>query len=589
MPLVSSAKALLLNKPPYNSTGNAAISRLPTWSLIFLILSSLTLISCGGGENNVESGNRLQILHWGNGTEPQELDPHIVTGVPEHHILIALLEGLVLKDPATLETIPGVAERWEISDDGLIYTFHLRDDALWSNGDPVTAEDFVWSWWRALQPALGNQYAYMYSPIKNADAYAQGKLDDFEQVGVKALSPRTLQVTLNHPTLYFLQLLDHYSMFPVHRATIEKFGEAAERGTRWTRAGSFVGNGAFTLKDWQLNKVVEVEKSNTYWDRDVVKLQSIKFYPTENVSTEERMFRAGQLHVTGALPVDKIAVYKLDHPENLRIAAYLGTYFYRFNIKTPHLADKRVRRALAMSIDRKMIVERVTKGGQIPAYAYTPTDTLGYTAEDGFVYDPDAARALLAEAGYPNGENFPTTEVLYNTSEGHRKLAVAIQQMWKTTLNIDVVLNNQDWKVYLDNVDNSHYQIARAGWIGDYVDPNTFLDMWITDGGNNRTGWANPEYDELVLKQAPKANNRAARYKAFRKAEAILLDEMPILPIYFYTSNHLVHHSVKGMPDNLLSYALYKQMWLESSRDPVKSASLKSTTSNHATTMQKNL
>ena len=193
--------------------------------LVFALLGgSLTLTGCGDGESNVERGNREQILHWGNGTEPQELDPHIVTGVPEHHIIVALLEGLVLKDPATLEPIPGVAKRWTISDNQLIYTFYLRQEARWSNGDPVTAQDFVWSWWRALQPALGNQYAYMYYVIKNAEAYAKGELEDFEQVGVKALDTNTLQVTLANPTPYFLQLLDHYSMFPVHRPTIEKFG-----------------------------------------------------------------------------------------------------------------------------------------------------------------------------------------------------------------------------------------------------------------------------------------------------------------------------------------------------------------------------
>lgn len=521
--------------------------------------------SCGNGESNIESGSRQQILHWGNGTEPQELDPHIVTGIPEHHIIVALLEGLVLKDPATLEAIPGVAERWTISDDGLVYTFHLRADARWSNNDPVTADDFIWSWWRALQPALGNQYAYMYFAIKNAESYAKGDIKDFDQVGVSALDNHTLQVTLANPTPYFLQLLDHYSMFPVHRPTIEKFGEAAERGTRWTRAGNFVGNGAFVLERWDLNKIVTVKKSPTYWDRNSVKLQGIHFYPTENVSTEERMFRAGQLHVTGSLPADKIAVYKKDNPEALRIAPYLGTYFYRFNTKVPHLADPRVRRALAMSLDRDKIVEHVTKGGQLPAYTYTPPDTLGYTADDGFKFDPEAARALLADAGYPEGVGFPETEILYNTSEGHRKLAVAIQQMWKTNLNIDVILNNQDWKVYLDNVDNGHYQIARAGWIGDYVDPNSFLDMWVSDGGNNRTGWANSDYDKLVLKDAPRAPDQASRHLIFKQAEAVLLAAMPILPIYFYTRNNLVHPDVKGMPANLLDYSLYKQIYLDDS------------------------
>lgn len=522
----------------------------------------LGLLACGNGETNVSSGNRQQILHWGNGTEPQELDPHIVTGVPEHHIIVALLEGLVLKDPATLEPIPGVAERWTISDDGKVYTFYLRESARWSNGDAVTAEDFVWSWWRALQPALGNQYAYMYFAIANAEAYTQGKIDNFEAVGVKALNTKTLQVSLENPTPYFLQLLDHYSMFPVHRPTVEKFGDPTARGSRWTRAGNFVGNGAFVLTDWDLNKLVAVAKSPTYWDRDKVQLQGIRFYPTENVSTEERMFRAGQLHVTGAIPADKIAIYKAERPQDLRIAPYLGNYFYRFNTQVPHLADSRVRRALAMSIDRQQIVDRVAKGGQAPAFAFTPPDTLGYSPAPGFTYDPAAARQLLAAAGYPGGANFPKTEILYNTSEGHRKLAVAIQQMWKQHLNIEVILNNQDWKVYLDSVDSGNYQIARAGWIGDYVDPNTFLDMWVTDGGNNRTGWSNPHYDELILKISPAAATQAERYAAFQQAEAILLADLPILPIYYYTRNNLVHPSVKGMPTNLLDYALYKNISL---------------------------
>ena len=531
-------------------------------STLLCAISCLVLVACGNGENNVTSGLQSQTLHWGNGAEPQELDPHIVTGIPEHHIIVGLLEGLVLKDPQTLEPTPGMAESWEISDDGKTYTFHIRANARWSNGDPVTSKDFVWSWWRALQPALGNLYAYMYYPINNAEAYATGKLDDFSQVGVKALDTQTLEITLANPTPYFLQLLDHYSMFPVHRATIEKFGGAAERGTRWTRAGNFVGNGPFILKQWDLNRLVMIEKNPTYYDADKVQLNAIRFYPTENVSTEERMFRAGQLHVTGSLPADKIAVYKETNPQALRISPYLGTYFYRINTTVEHLADKRIRRALAMAINRQQIIDTVTKGGQTPAFTFTPPNTLGYTAEDGFAEDIGAAKALLAEAGYPGGEGFPPTELLYNTSEGHRKLAVAIQQMWKKNLNIDISLNNQDWKVYLDSEASGNFQISRAGWIGDYVDPNTFLDMWLKDGGNNRTGWHNNEYDQLISEAAPAAKERVQRYAHFRRAEAILMDAMPVIPIYTYNSTHLVHTHVKGMPSNILDYPLYKQIYL---------------------------
>ena len=537
------------------------------FKISLLSLLMLLLIGCSNGENNVSTGNRDGILHWGNGTDPQELDPHIVTGVPEHHILTALLEGLVLKNPANLEPIPGVAKRWQISEDGKTYTFYLRDNAKWSNGDPVTAHDFVWSWWRALQPALGNQYAYMYFPIKNAEAYLKKEIEDFDQVGVKALDDLTLQVKLTNPTPYFLQLLDHYSMFPVHRATIEKFGKPDERGSLWTRPGNYVGNGPFQLKDWKLNKLVSVEKSPHYWDAETLQLNEIHFHPTENVTTEERMFRAGQLHHTASIPIDKVAVYQRENPDVLHANPYLGNYFYRFNTKLPHLSDKRVRQALAMAIDRQQIVDHVTKGGEVPADTFTPPNTLGYSAKPGFEFNPQRAKQLLAEAGYPDGKDFPVTELLYNTSEGHRKIAVAIQQMWNQHLGISITLNNQDWKVYLNSVDNGDYAIARAGWIGDYVDPNTFLDMWVTDGGNNRTGWSNPRYDELILKLAPEASNRESRYALMREAEALLLDDMPVIPIYIYTSKSLVHPSVKGLQPNILDYTLYKNLWLDSSSD----------------------
>lgn len=535
------------------------------YSLIIVFCLLLIGGCSGGGESNVTTGNRDGILHWGNGTDPQELDPHIVTGVPEHHILTALLEGLVLKNPETLEPIPGVAERWEVSNDGRIYTFHLRHNARWSNGDTVTANDFAWSWWRALQPALGNQYAYMFFPIKNAEAYLNQKIDDFSQVGVKVLDDYTLRVELANPTPYFLQLLDHYSMFPVHRPTIEKFGAADERGSLWTRPGNFVGNGPFMLTEWQLFKKVDVAKNPYYWDATAVKLKGIRFHPTENVTTEERMFRSGQLHHTASIPIDKVAVYKKNNPELLHSYPYLGNYFYRINTKSPHLSDKRVRRALAMSINGKQLVEQVTKGGEVPAYTFTPPDTLGYTAKGGFEFNPEKARQLLVEAGYPNGEGFPVTELLYNTSEGHRKIAVAIQQMWNQYLGVNITLNNQDWKVYLNSVDNGDYAIARAGWIGDYVDPNTFLDMWITGGGNNRTGWSNARYDELILKLAPTASDRETRYKLMAEAEAILLDEMPVIPIYIYNSKSLVHPSLKGLTPNILDYTVYKYLSLDSS------------------------
>ena len=525
----------------------------------------LTLSGCGDYQSNVESGNREGTLHWGNGTEPQSLDPHIATGVPEHHIISSLMEGLVHKDGETLEPRPGVAKSWDISADGRVYTFYLRQDARWSNGDLHNAHDYVWSWWRALQPALGNLYAYMYFPIANAKAYYDGEISDFSQVGVKALGDYVLQVTLTEPIPYFLQLLDHYSTYPVHRATIEKFGTADQRGTRWTFEGNIVGNGAFQLKEWKINRRITVERNPHYWNAENVRLNQVVFYPTENVTTEERMFRAGQLHYSG-IPSDKIQVYSQSDDPSLRIQPYLGVYFYRLNVDKPQLSDKRVRRALGMTINRDQLVSQITKGGQIPAYTITPPGTMGYYPESDLTFDPEAAKKLLAEAGYPNGEGFPTTEILYNTSEGHRKIAVALQQMWKKHLNIDVVLLNQEWKVYLDTVSNHHYEIARAGWIGDYVDPNNFLDMFLCNGGNNRTRWCNPKYDQIILQQVPKAKSHQQRLALFQQAENILLEEMPVIPIYIYTSNNLVKPTVKNFGRNILNQANYREMYLESEK-----------------------
>ena len=531
--------------------------------LSIVLAACVTLTGCGSSETNVVAGNKSGTLYWGNGTEPQSLDPQIATGVPEHHVISAVMEGLVLKDRKTLEPRPGVAEAWDISDDGRVYTFYLRENAKWSNGDAHTAQDYVWSWWRALQTTLGNQYAYMLFPIKNAKRYYDGETTDFSDVGVKAIDNRTLQVTLTNPTPYFLQLLDHYSLFPVHQATVEKFGRADERGTRWSYEGNLVGNGPYKLEEWKINRHITVTKNPYYWDEANVSINSIVFKPVDNAVTEERMFRAGALHVTSSIPADKIAIYQEKSAPELKITPYLGTYFYRLNINTPQLQDKRVRRALGMAIDRKQLVDNITKGGQIPAYTMTPPGTMGYFPESTLNFDPEAAKTLLAEAGYPNGEGFPPIEILYNTNEGHRKIAVALQEMWKNYLNIDIKLLNQEWKVYLATESAGDYQISRGGWIGDYVDPNNFLDMFLCNGGNNRTGWCNEEYDRLILEVAPSQSSHEQRLKIFQKAETMLLEDMPIIPVYTYTSIKLLHPSVKNFDDNILNQAMYKDLYLD--------------------------
>jgi oligopeptide transport system substrate-binding protein len=530
-------------------------------TVIFLFLLALSGCSSESGpDTSNDSG--AQVLNLGNGAEPQDLDPHIVTGVSEHNVITALLEGLTSVHPVDLTPTPGVAESWEISEDGLIYTFHLNNNAKWSNGDPVTAMDFVYSWKRSLTPELGSQYAYMLYPVVNAEEYNKGQISDFSEVGVHAIDSHTLSVRLKHSTPYFLGLLEHYSTYPVHQATIEKFGEIGTRGSEWTRQGNFVGNGPFVLKRWVQNQVIEVGKNPLYWDAARVKLDGINFYPFDQLATEERMFRTGQLHITYDLLDQKIETYLKENPELIAIHPYLATYYYNFNTTIKPLDDVRVRRALAMSIDRDAITKNITKGGETAAYNLTPPDTLGYTARAKLPYDIEEARRLLAEAGYPNGEGFPTLQLLYNTLETHRMIAVAIQQMWKQALNIDITLYNQEWKVYLDSQRTFNYQISRAGWIGDYVDPNTFLDMFIKDGGNNRTGWSNPEYDRLISKAA-NTHDQNERYELFQQAEAILVDEVPILPIYTYSKVYLISPNVKGWTPNILDRHPYKYVYLE--------------------------
>ncbi len=525
-------------------------------SLLLLptLFVALSLVSgCGkkgepvAGDNATAQGKK--IFHVGNGTEPQDLDPQIVTGVPEHHVITSLFEGLVSEGPSGSDTVGGVAERWDISEDGLTYTFHLRANAKWSNGDPVTATDFVRSFQRILTPSLGAEYASKLHHMVGAEEFNKGELTDFSKVGAKALNDRTLELRLKSRTPFLLELLKHYSWFPVHLPTIEKHGGATRKGTAWTRPENLVGNGAFILRDWRPNQKIIVTRSPSYWDRETVKLDEIHFYAVESMDTEERMFRTGQLHKTNELPVAKVDAYKRDFPESYRQDPYYGIYFYRLNVTKPPLNDKRVRRALALAIDRESIVRNVTRGGQQPAYSFVPPAER-YTSKTRLVGGIEEAKRLLAEAGFPEGRGFPKLEILYNTSENHRAIAESIQQMWRRNLGVDIGLLNQEWKVYLDSQDVLGYDICRAGWIADYTDPNTFIDLWVKDGGNNDTGWSSPAYERL-LRESFAAPDEPTRMEIYHKMEAILMDEVPIIPIYFYTRPYAIHPKVRWVANVL--------------------------------------
>jgi len=528
---------------------------------VCLGLALCFLPGCAKHETDVQRGNREQVLHRGIGPDLADLDPHLATQSGSYHVLSALFEGLVAEDPVDLHPVPGVAERWEMSADSLTYTFFLRADAKWSNGDPVTARDFIASWRRILTPALGAENANLLYVIQGAEAFHKG-LTGFDQVGLAAPDARTLRVTLEHPALYFLPLLNHPAFFPVHLPTVVKYGSATQRGNAWAEPGHLVGNGPYVLAKWRRGQEIVVERSTTYWDALNVRLSAIHFHTLDSVDAEERAFRAGQLHLTDALPPDRIAAYRRDAPELLRIDPLLGTYFYRLNVTRPGLNDPRVRRALALAVDRDAIVARILHGGQQPAHAFTPPGTAGYTPAAGIPTDFAEARRLLAEAGYPGGRDLPPLELLFNSSETHRVIGEAVQEMWHKELGVEVRLLNQENSSIGEARRAGNFQILRSVWIADYADPASFLDIWRSDSGNNFTGWSSSAYDGLLF-AAARTTDPAARNAFFQQAEALLLEAVPFIPIYHYTHVFLCQPSVQGWHPTSLDHHPYKHVWLE--------------------------
>lgn len=526
------------------------------------LVAIVFLSGCAPRETPVDRGIREQVLHRGIAHDMADLDPQLAISISEMSVVSALFEGLVAEDPVDLHAVPGVAESWQVSNDGLTYTFHLRATAAWSNGEPVTAADFVASWQRILTPSLGADNATLFYVLQGAEAFHKGVNRDFAQVGVAALDAHTLRVTLEHPTPHFLSLLTHTAWLPVHLATLKRHGPVYERGNPWTRPGRLVGNGAFTLKSWQPNQFVTVEKSSTYWDSATVRLSGIRFYPIDSRATEERMFRSRQLHVTYVLPADKIETYRQTDPQSLRADPYLDTYFLRLNLRRASLGDVRIRRALSLAIDRVAIVEKILRGGQQPATALTPPTLAGYTPPDGAPTDFEKARQLLAEAGYPGGKGFPPLEFLYNTSENHRALAEALQEMWRRELGIEVQLLNQELKVVQAERRDGRYEMVLSDWVGDYLDPLTFLEIMRSDSGNNYTSWASASYDSLLF-AATRNPDPVARSAQLREAESALLAAAPVIPLYYNTHVFLLHPAVRGWHPTLLDHHPYKHVWLE--------------------------
>lgn len=529
-----------------------------------LTLAVVALLFSGCGERLPNANEAIEqgILLIGNGAEPRTLDPHRATGVTENKVISALIEGLIAYHP-TDENIPepGVAKRWESNEDASVWTFYLREDARWSNGDPVTAHDFIYAYERFLTPALAAEYVQMLFILKNAREFHHGEVESFAEVGVQALDDLKLRFHLVGPTPFFPKMLKHYSWYPVHPPTIEAHGGMTNLNGNWTLQGNFVGNGPFVLSRWRPHQFIKVERSPTYWDRDRMQLNGIVFFPIEDDNTERRMFDSGALHVTNTVPSNDIPSLRQTHADRLRMDPWLGTYFYRINMLRPPMDDVRVRRALALAINRNRLVDRVTLGDQLPAYAFVPPGFEGYENQTSLQHNPEKARELLAEAGFPGGQGFPQLYLLFNTSEGHRKLAEAVVAMWNEELGIRMQLENKEWKVYLDTQVQMDYDIARAGWIGDYMDPITFLELFTTDNGNNNTGFSHPDYDRLIA-AGFRSQTQDEHFQVLQEAERILMDEVPVIPVYHYTRIYLIDPRVKGWNPKQLDNRPYKYLSL---------------------------
>ncbi|GAB6934539.1 MAG: peptide ABC transporter substrate-binding protein [Calditerricola sp.] len=539
--------------------------------LSLFLVTSLALAGCGSTETAQQGGqssggdaksSEPQILTVQIRSEPPSLSPTKATDSVSGEILNHLMEGLTrLNDKG--EPIPGIAEKWEVSNDGLTYTFHLRKDAKWSDGQPVTAHDFVYAWLKLLDPNSAADYAYQLFYLKNGEAYNQGKVKA-EDVGVKALDDYTLQVQLEKPTPYFLSLCAYKSLFPIPKHVDEK-------NPNWhAEASTYVSNGPFVLAEWAHDSKVVLKKNEHYYAKDEIKLEQINFLMINDRNTAYQMFETGQLDALEDNSIPNDLLKQLIDEGKAKVMPYFGTYYYVFNTKDKIFSNAKIRKAFALAIDRQAIVETITQGGQKPALAFVPPGAQGANGdfrEEGGTYfkdnDVETAKKLLQEGLTELGlSKLPPVELKYNTDEGHQKIAEAIQQMWKQNLGVEVKLSNQEWKVYLDSIDHGRFQVGRMGWIGDYVDAMTFLDLFVTGGGNNYPKWSNKQYDELIAK-AKSSNDQAERAKYMHEAEKILMDEMPIAPIYFYTRQVLEKDYVKGAVRVLLGEPDYTRAWIE--------------------------
>ncbi|WP_038226983.1 oligopeptide ABC transporter substrate-binding protein OppA, partial [Xenorhabdus bovienii] len=486
-----------------------------------------------------------QVLVRNNGSEPQSLDPHKIEGVPESNIARDLFEGIVINGPNG-EILPGVATHWE-NQEFKVWTFHLRKDAKWSNGDPVTAQDFVYSWRRLADPNTASPYAsyLQYAHIINVDDVIKGKQKP-ESLGVKALDDHTFQVTLSEPVPYLVRLLIHSTMSPVHRATVEKYGD------RWTQPQNFVGNGAYKLKSWSINERLVFERSPTYWDNKNTIINQVTFLPISSEVTDVNRYRSGEIDMTYSnLPIELFQKLKKEIPDQLRVNPYLCTYFYEINNQKPPFNDPRVRTALKLGMDRDLITNKVKNQGDTPAYGWVPPYIADFKDEKPDWYTKlnqqqrnEEAKKLLAEAGFSK-DNPLKISLLYNTSDLHKKMAIAAAAIWKKNIGVEVSLENQEWKTFLDTRHQGNYDIARAGWCADYNEPTTFLNVKLSYSSNNTAHYKSETFDAL-MKEALKVKSDAERVEIYKQANALIDKDSAVVPLYYYVSTRLVKPYVGG-------------------------------------------
>ncbi len=532
--------------------------------LPLLLLTAFAVVACSGPDSfPVKEQPKIlkdgrSVLRKGNGAEPETLDPHRAQSVGASTILRDLYEGLVSKAPDG-ELEPGGAESWEISADKKTYTFSLRQDAVWSNGDPITAEDYAYGLRRVVNPATASPYAQILAPVVNANAIIQGDLPPSE-LGVKVLDKNHLRIQLNSPTPYFLGLLTHSSTYPAYRLAVEKFGDA------FTQPGNSVTNGAYKLDEWVVGSHIRLKRNTSYWDNANTGVDQVDYLPITDVGSELKRYQAGEIDWTSSVPIPQLDQIRKHIPGQLKTIPTLGVYYYGLNVTRPPLADSpKLRRALSMALDREIITEKITRGDEIPAYGWVPTVVDNYKgARMEFADWPREkrlaqARRLYKEAGYSQDQPLHL-EIRYNTSESHKKLASVVANMWRVNLGVDTQLINEEWKVFLQNVRGKQLtQVFRAGWIGDYNDPYTFLELMYSRFGLNGSGYNNPEYDKL-LDQAAVLPGGEERQSLMRRAETILLQDQPVIPIYFYTSKVLIKPYIRGFVGNGLGHYYSKDI-----------------------------